>query len=219
MLDRFLGRLLVPGEISVLHGDSRAILSVLAHHIAVAAAARPSTVIYLDSGLSFSPRLVRRIAPSDLQSDDLLSRMAIGRVLSLSDFEELVTRGCQRDDVALIVVDSLAGVLNLSTTPATRTRQRQLFDAISRVRSDVSSSAVHLLLLDHSVVDWSNRTLLPLGGLTLAHAVDTIVSAVRVSQSGGLVRLAVEKSSFGVSHEAVVIRVTSSGIFEIGIGE
>jgi len=174
-LDAVLGRLLMPCYISLLHGPSRAPLTALAHLAAVCAAkADGKQSVYLHAGNNYSPMLARSLCGRNQDTCDILGRIVVGKVLSLSDIEQQL---CQIEDIGhvqLIVIDSLTSVLDLSESSASPSRQRQLFHALELLRDLANASSVHLMITDHSSPNWVSGQATPIGGNVVAHGVDSV---------------------------------------------
>ncbi|MCF2136501.1 MAG: hypothetical protein K9W43_04590 [Candidatus Thorarchaeota archaeon] len=216
VLHNFLGRLLRPGEISLLHGPERAPLSLLAHWISIHATSRKHPVAYLDSANNFSPVTVRSMLADEKKVNAVLKLVGVGHPLTLSDLERLVKRAASMEGLRLIVVDSLTGLLNLSGTPGTAERQRMLFRSMDSVRQLLVSSDTHLMMTDHSSA-WSSQSA-PLGGLVLAHAVDSIVRVIRLPETKEIFRLVIERSSAPSDFGGIVIRINHRGVMSVKRG-
>ncbi|MFW9813280.1 MAG: hypothetical protein ACFFF9_12540, partial [Candidatus Thorarchaeota archaeon] len=124
VLDRTFGSLIQPRSISVLHGDERAPLSILAHTIAVSVAKtnHDAICIFLDSGSNYSPALVRTLSTDN----EVLERILVGNVMGLSDVLELIGNLDPLSEVPIIILDNLTGALNLTGAPGSKGRQREL---------------------------------------------------------------------------------------------
>jgi len=213
VLDRTLGRLLLPGEISLLYGDSRSVLTIMAHWIAIAGTRRGRASVYLDTGKNFSPNLVRSMVGDSDRATRVLRRIGVGKVLCAQDFEQHALRSLAMRETSVIVLDSLAALLSLTGSPGTVERQRALFRVLERVREHIAERHVHVLMTDRCTTSWSSEAVSPLGGLVLAHSVDSVARLIPLLSAGQTARLVVERSSCGVnSTDSVVVRVTRRGI-------
>ncbi len=212
-LDSLLGRILLPEQMSLLHGPERSPLTFIAHAVAIAAARQDEgRAIFIDSGSNYSPNLARSMCDSNGESNDILGRIVIGNVLSLLDLEELATDILNLGYVSIIILDSLTGVLNLSGAPGSAGRQRELFRSLEVMRELVIEIGSHLLMTDHSSRNWSSGRPIPIGGNVLAHAVDSVVRVDRLNVGKNLVRMLIERSTVGTESQAVILVEGKKGL-------
>jgi RecA/RadA recombinase len=212
-LDDLIGGILAPEQLSLLHGPERSPLTLLAHAIAIAGAELDKgNVVYIDSGSNYSPVLARHLCTSKVSASKILRRVVIGKVLSLSDLEELSKTIPSLDSVLAIVLDSLTGVLNLSGAPGSVGRQRELFHCLEVLRELVNEIGAHLLMTDHSSRNWSSGRATPIGGNVLAHAVDSIVRVDRLDVGNNLIRVLVERSPAVSESQALILVEGKDGL-------
>ncbi|MFX1260656.1 MAG: hypothetical protein ACFFAZ_01080 [Promethearchaeota archaeon] len=212
-LDDLLGGILVPEQLSLLHGPERSPLTLLAHAIAIAAAELDTGhAVYIDSGSNYSPTLARVMCISKNKVSKILSRVVVGRVLSLSDLEKLGKTIPDLGCVSVIVLDSLTGVLNLSGAPGSAGRQRELFHCLEVLRELVNDIGAHLLMTDHSSRSWSLGRPTPIGGNVLAHAVDSVVRVDRLDVGKNLIRVLVERSTAVSEPQALILMEAKDGL-------
>ncbi|MFW9847368.1 MAG: hypothetical protein ACFFD6_11510 [Candidatus Thorarchaeota archaeon] len=216
-LDQLLGCLLLPEQVSLLHGPERAPLTYLAHVIAIAGAgqSKHSYSVFIDSGANYSPKLSRAMCSRGKECSEVLSRIVVGSVLSLSDLEQLSENIKSMDDVSIIVLDSLTGVLNLSGAPGTVGRQRELFHTLEVLRGVVSDLGAHMLMTDHSSRNWSSGRPTPIGGNVLAHAVDSVVRVDKLDVGKNLIRILIERSTLAFDSDAVILKTGKTGLRKI----
>jgi RecA/RadA recombinase len=210
VLDNTFGPLVQPRSISVLHGDERAPLSIIAHTIAVSVAKTSPDVkcIFLDSGSNYSPSLVR-----SLSSDNgLLERILVGNVMGLSDVVRMIENLDPLSYVPIIILDSLTGALNLTGAPGTKGRQRELFSALETLRETANKFNSHVLITDHSSKNWNTGEYTPVGGNVLAHGVDNVVRIDRLREGDNLIRIQVERWITSEKPPAIIVRADSKGI-------
>lgn len=202
---------------SLLHGPERAPLTYLAHAIAIAGASRnnQSHSVFIDSGNNYSPALSRTLCGKNEECSKILARIIVGSVLSLSDLEQLVEGVRSIEEVSIIVLDSLTGVLNLSGAPGTAGRQRELFHTLEVLREVVVDLGVHILLTDHSSRNWNSGRPTPIGGNVLAHAVDSVVRVDRLDVGKNLIRVLIERSTITFDSKAVILKTTKEGLKKI----
>lgn len=218
VLNQFLGHVILPDEISIVHGPDRSPITLLAHWLAVAGTLRGRPVAYIDSGNSFSPHVIRTMVGDDKKAERVLRLIGVGRPFSLVELERLIRRAIDVDKLSLVIVDSLAGVLNLSGAPGTASRQRQLFRTMEYIRKILSDSGAHILMTDYSSFNWSSQGGSPVGGMVLAHAVDSIVHLVRLPETKEIVRLMIEKSSTPAPQSGIVLRINRRGVSTVKSG-
>jgi RecA/RadA recombinase len=216
-LDAVLGRLLIPCQISLLHGPTRAPLTALAHLATVCAAkGEGQRSVYLHSGNNYSPNLARALCGRSQDPSAILQRIVVGRVLSLSDIEQELSQIDELGKVRLVVVDSLTSVLELSENAASAARQRKLFHALEMLRSFVNRSTAHLMMTDHSSPDWGSGQTTPIGGNVVAHNVDSVVRVQKLDiVSDELVSLLVERCPLPEPPTGVVVRMSPKTISSI----
>jgi RecA/RadA recombinase len=212
-LDDLLGSILLPEQLSLLHGPERSPLTSLAHAVAIAAARYNEKIaVFIDSGSNYSPTLSRAMCDSEKETSSILGRIVVGNVMSLSDLKELSTSIPDLGDVSIIVLDSLTGVLNLSGAPGSPGRQRELFHSLEVLRGLVNRLGTHLLMTDHSSRNWSSGKATPIGGNVLAHAVDSVVRVDRLDVGKNLIRVLIERSTVGPETQAVILVETKDGL-------
>ncbi|MHA1925828.1 MAG: hypothetical protein ACW974_07920, partial [Candidatus Thorarchaeota archaeon] len=146
------------------------------------------------------------------ETSRILSRIIVGKVMSLSDLEDLSANILDLGDVSIIVLDSLTGVLNLSGAPGSAGRQRELFHSLEILRGLVNELETHLLMTDHSARNWSSGRPMPIGGNVLAHAVDSVVRVDRLDVGRNLMRVMVERSTVGPETQAVILVEGRNGL-------
>lgn len=210
-LNDTFGRTLIPGQISVIHGLERAPMTAIAHQVMTCVARQGKHAIYIDSGgTNYSATLTRTFLSGDKDSDKILSRISVAPVLGLEDLEFLYRSIQQLDQVGIIIIDSLTGILNLSSPPASKGRQRKLFKALESLRELVNATQAHLLLTDHSSIDWRKGVARPMGGNVIAHGVDSVTKVTSLQKDS--VRVQVERSPVTPSPGGVVIKVSHRGL-------
>jgi hypothetical protein len=216
-LDAVLGRLLMPCHISLLHGSNRAPLTALAHLVTVCAAkGKGQHSAYLHAGNNYSPALARSLCGRNQGASDILQRIAVGKVLSLSDIENELSLIQNTENLQLIVIDSLTSVLDLSDATAGAGRQRKLFRALETIREFVNTSSAHLLMTDHSSPNWVSGEPSPIGGNIVAHNVDSVIRAERLDGvSDDLVSIIVERCPLPDPPTGVVVRLSARSISSI----
>jgi KaiC/GvpD/RAD55 family RecA-like ATPase len=203
-LDSLLGSVLLPEQLSLLHGPERSPLTSLAHAITISAARHnEKQAVFIDSGSNYSPTLARAMCDSKKETTSILSRIVVGEVMSLSDLENLSTSIHDLGNVSIIVLDSLTGVLNLSGAPGSAGRQ---------LRGLVNELGTHLMMTDHSTRNWSSGRPTPIGGNVLAHAIDSVVRVDRLDVGKNLVRVLVERSTKGPETQAVILVEGKDGL-------
>jgi RecA/RadA recombinase len=217
-LDSVLGSVLARGQISLLHGPERAPLTYLAHTITIDSAIESSegVSIFVDSGSNYSPALARSLCNAAHYSQDVLSRIVVANVLSLSELEEIAVQMTTLDKVNIAVLDSLTGVLNLTGAPGSKGRQRALFQSLETLRKIVNKLEIHLVLTDHSSRNWDSGRLTPIGGNVLAHAVDSVLRVDKLDVGQDMVRILVERSPLPPKSESVIVRTSPTGTRKIG---
>ncbi len=213
-LDRTLGALLLPRQISVLHGAERAPLSIIAHGVTVSSLRqkKDARVVFLDSGSNYKPRTIRNLCKMMGISGDDIKRIVVGKVLDLYNLERMVAQVKGMHDVTVVILDNLTSTLNKSFPPGSKGRQRQLFQTLEDFRDLVNEIGCHLLITDHSSVDWNSGARTPVGGNVLAHAVDTLVSVTVIDSHEHLVSLLVEQTPVTPMPAGCVLVVTVDGI-------
>ena len=214
-LDRVLGQLLVPGQVSLIHGPDRSPLTTIAHAIAVGAVKSGGRSAYLDSGSNYSSTLARALCNRSGSPENLLKGITVGPVMSLADLERMVLQVSSMEGITLVVVDSLTGVLNLTGAPRSKGRQRKLFATLEVLRGVVNDNNIHLFITDHSARKWNSGMPSPIGGNVIAHGVDSLIRVDRLAVKDGMFRLEVERSPVNPADKGVVVLIGSSGIKSI----
>lgn len=216
-LSMLLGGQIMQGQISLLHGPDRAPLSFLSHFVAIDSlrSSKVGVAVFIDSGSNYSPVLARRFCGA-YYATRLLNRLVVAKVLSLNDLDEIAENVESLERVNLVVLDSLTGVLNLSGSPGTKSRQRSLFRALETLRSLVNELDIHLLMTDHSSRNWTSGRPTPIGGNVLAHAVDSVLRIDRLDAGKDMVRILVERSPVVPITESLILRIGHTGIRGIG---
>ncbi len=215
-LQQLLGKTLVPGEISLLHGRERSLLTLLTHLICTNIGISGQSALYLDSGRNFSPLIINKMLKtlSKKESAEVLSRISVGEVYNLEDIETISSQIDAVDGPSLIVLDNLTGLLNLSTSPGKKGRQRRLFAALDETRRLVNRRNVHVLITDHSTADWQSGSFKPIGGNVVAHAVDSLSLVTKV-ETEDIVNIKVERSPHVNAPAGILVRLNHRGAFEL----
>ncbi len=208
-LDQTLGRVLLPSQVSLVHGPDRAPLTLVAHAVTAGVVSGGGRCLFLDSGGNYNPNLIRAmLGESDPES---VGRIIVGPVFGLTDLTEALKTVKPSDGVLVVVVDSLTGVLNLTGDSGSKERQRDLFGALEELRRTVNSHGVHALLTDHSSNDWRTGERRVVGGNVLQHNIDTSVycSWIRKIEDGIL--LTVERSPVFPPPTSVAVKLGVRG--------
>jgi hypothetical protein len=189
-------------------------LTALAHSVIVAVARQSDVAIpvFLDSGSNFSPKLVRSLCGRTENITKVMNRIIVGKLLSLSDLESFLCQLHEVDNVSMIVLDSLTGVLNLSGAPRSAERQRNLFRTLEVLRKTVNKLQAHILMTDYSSRNWVSGKSTPVGGNVLAHCVDSVVRVNRLDVGNDLIRIEVERCPISSQTSGVILKSGSSGI-------
>ncbi len=210
-LDRVFGKILVPNQISVLHGKERRPMTHLSHMIAVAYAKAGLRAYYVQSGKSYRPHLVRLMLKNESDIDSLLRLISLAPVMNIEDLEHFSSYLKRKDTAGIIILDSLTSLLNLSTKPGTKDRARKLFKILSILRDIVNTNDLHVLLTDHSNTDWQTGQYVPQGGNVLLHAVDTVMKIDRLEVDDESISISIERTSIVPSPSGVLVRLTETG--------
>jgi len=212
-LDAVLGRVLIPQQISLLHGPSRGPLTALAHLAAVCAVRKgDGRSFFLDAASNYSPTLARTLCGRSGDASEVLSRITVGRLLSLSDLRQAASDLAAMTDIRIVVIDSLTSVLNMSGGPSSAGRQRELFRTFEELRTMVNKTGTHVLMTDHSSLDWTSGQPSPIGGNIVAHNVDSVVRIGRLDARDDLVSIFVERCPLAQPPTGVIVSITSRGI-------
>jgi RecA/RadA recombinase len=214
VLDQVFRSIILPKQISLLHGSERAPLSIIAHGVIVSAARSlpDAKCVFLDSGTNYSPTLVRSICPSTDDATEVLKRIVVSQVMGLSDVEYMMKRLSRLEEVSVIILDSLTGTLNLTGAPGTKGRQRELFHTLEVIRRVVNNYNAHVLITDYSSRNWISGEPTPVGGNVLSHAVDSVVQIDRLRTNQGLIRILTERSTASKNPPSIIVRADSRGI-------
>lgn len=217
-LNMLLGKQIIQGQISLLHGPNRAPLSFLSHLVVIDSLRSngAGVAVFLDSGNNYHPLLARRLCGKRDNPSRLLSRLVVAKILSLSDLEDTAENLESLESIHLVVLDNLTGVLSLSGAPGSKRRQRLLFRTLEILRKMVNELDVHLLMTDHSSRNWTSGRSIPIGGNILAHAVDSVLRVDRLDSTKDLIRVFVERSPIVPPSESVIVRIGHEGVNGIG---
>ena len=214
VLEQAFGSIILPRQISLLHSSERAPLSIIAHVVVMSAARSlpAAKCVFLDSGGNYSPTLVRSINPSTDDVAEVLKRIVIGKVLGLSDVEHLMEMLSGLNEVSVIILDSLTGVLNLTGAPGAKRRQRELFHTLKVIRKAVNKYNAHALITDYSSKNWVSGEPTPIGGNVLSHAVDSVLRIDRLRTNQSLIRILTERCAASKNPPSIIVRADSKGI-------
>jgi len=210
ILDNVIGPIFLPGHISVFHSPERFPLTAIAHAVVVGGAQTGRTSVYLDSWSNFRPQLAKRICGAE--SSEILKRVTVGSVLNLRNLQELAEQLKSVEKPAVVILDSLTGVLNMSHPPGSKLRQRELFASLETLREIVLSLNIHMMITDHSTRDWRTGEARPVGGNVIEHAVDSVVSVVSLTEVHEGVKVHVERSPIAPNLGGVIVRIGHRGI-------
>lgn len=214
VLEQSFGSIVLPRQISLLHGPERAPLSIVAHGVAVSTARSlpDAKCVFLDSGTNYSPSLARSICPSTDDAEEVLKRIVVGQVMGLSDIETAMDMLSELDNISVIILDSLTGALNLTGAPGTKGRQRELFHTLETIRTTVNEFNAHALITDYSSKNWISGEPTPIGGNVLSHAVDSVVRIDRLRTNESLIRILTERCTASKTPPSIIVRADSKGI-------
>jgi len=214
VLEQSFGSIILPRQISLLHGSERAPLSIVAHGVAVSAARSlpDAKCVFLDSGTNYSPSLIRAICPSTDDTADVLERIIVGQVMGLADIKEAIGMLSGLDNISVIILDSLTGALNLSGAPGTKGRQRELFHTLETIRKAVNEFNTHALITDYSSKNWISGEASPIGGNVLSHAVDSVLRVDRLRTNENLIRLLTERCAAPTNPPSIIVRADAKGL-------
>ncbi len=213
VLDEVLGRVLLPSQITAVHGRERFQLTAVAHAVAVAATRAGKDVVYLDSSSNFSPRYVRALCSVDTVG--ILKKIMVRSVLNSDDLKSAFRDISTMPSVCLVIIDNLTGVMNMSSAPGSKERQRQLYSTLETIRAATVSNRLQVVILDHSTTDWRTGEKRPIGGNVIEHAVDTVVSMGTIGTMAHCARVQVERTPVTPNPGGVVIMVDHTGIRSI----
>jgi RecA/RadA recombinase len=209
-LDAVLGAIIIPQSVSVIHGQEKAPLTILAHALAVAGA-KSGYSIFLDSGNNYDPTIVRNLCSKKENAETILSSILVKRIMELNTLEGLSDAIITKDEVNVVVLDSLTQLLNLSSELHTKKRQRILYRALEIFRDMVNRGRIHLVMIDHSTRDWQTKQFNPIGGNVLVHGVDSVVRVCGIGIDEH-VRILVERSPIIPSPGSIIIKINPRGI-------
>lgn len=213
MLDAVIGKILLPSHISVLHGEERFPLTAISHAVMIGAGKNNKHAIYLDSGSNFNPQLIRVLSQGD--EEHVLDRIKIANPLSLADLEMIMESVESMENISLVVIDSLTGIMNMSAAPGSKERQRQLFKTLEVLRNIVLRLNTHLLLTDHSAKNWRTGQSRPVGGNVIDHAVDSVIQVTTLQEVPDAVRIDVERTPITPNPGGVILKIGHKGIRSI----
>ena len=213
-LDAALGPVIVPQQISLVHGPDRAPLTLIAHAVVAGGLPDGGRSVFLDSGGNYSPNLMRSLLSRD--PSDTIGRIIVGPVFGLSDLSDAIENVFKMDNVRVIVLDSLTAVLNMTGDVGSKNRQRNLFRVLELLRGLVIEKDIHVLMTDYSQKDWKTGELKIIGGNVLTHGIDTSVycSAIRDIDDGILVT--VERSPVFPLPNPVAVKIGPKGSRPLG---
>jgi hypothetical protein len=214
VLEQSFGCIILPRQISLLHGSERAPLSIVAHGVAVSAARSlpDATCVFLDSGTNYSSSLIRAICSSSRDTPSVLKRIIVGQVMGLTDIEEAIGMLSGLDSISVIILDSLTGALNLSGAPGSKGRQRELFRTLETIRKVVNDFDTHALITDYSSKNWNSGEPSPIGGNVLSHAVDSVLRIDRLRTNENLIRILTERCAAPKNPPSIIVRADSKGL-------
>ncbi|MGQ4912813.1 MAG: hypothetical protein ACP6KW_11635 [Candidatus Thorarchaeota archaeon] len=208
-LDATLGTVILPQQVSLIHGPERAPLTLVAHAIAAGGVLAGGRSVFLDSGGNYRPNLIRALLGTE--ATESVGRMVVAPVFGLPDVPTALEGIHGMGNVRVVVLDSLTGALNLSGDSGSKKRQRALFRVLELIRELVLTEAIHFVMTDYSSRDWKTGQVRIIGGNVLAHSIDTSVycSAIRTIEDGILV--SVERSPVIPLPDSVAIKIGFRG--------
>ena len=202
---------LVPNQISLIHGTLRSPMTVLCHEIAVSCIRSKKKAVYVDSGTNFKPRLAKRLFNHDDTSD--LENLLVVNVLGLDDIEEIIAS--LSSDFAIVIIDSLVGAMNLQLPPGTKKRQRRLYQLMENLRTFVIENDSHLVATNHSSREPVTGESHPIGGNVVAHSVDSMIRVSSFENHGEIFQIKIERSPTFQRPESILVRMGDFGIRSI----
>jgi hypothetical protein len=213
-LDQVLGRVLIPGQVSLLHGPDRAPLTLVAHAVAAGAVSEGGRCLFLDSGGNYNPNLMRAMLAGG--SSESVARIIVGPVLGLVDLREALKSIRLEDHLLVVVIDSLTAILNLTGDIGSKERQRDLFGVLEELRKAVNGLGFHALMTDFSSNDWSTGSRRAVGGNVLAHNIDTSAYCSWIRRVEDGILLTVERSPVFPPPSSVAVKLGVRGPRSLG---
>ncbi len=207
-LNDLFSSVLIPGQISLIHGPMRSPMTILSHEIAVGCIRSGKLTVYLDSGTNFKPTLARRLMGD--ANEDALQKLMVANVMGLDDIEEIIASVAT--NYSIIVLDSLTGALNLNLPPSSKKRQRRLFSMLETLRETMIDSPSHLVITDHSSRDPITGASRPVGGNVLEHSIDSMIRITAFENHGYTFQIKIERSPTLKKPESLMVRMGEFGI-------
>ena len=200
--------ILVPNQVSLIHGTQRSPMTVLCHAIAVSCIRTKKSAVYIDSGTNFKPRLAKRLFNNNDVSE--LENLLVVNVMGLDDIEEIIAS--LSTDFAIVIIDSLVGAMNLQLPPATKKRQRRLYQLMEKLRTFVVENNSHIVATNHSSREPVTGESHPIGGNVIAHSVDSMIRVSSFENHGDIFQIKIERSPTYQKPESILVRMGDFGI-------
>jgi hypothetical protein len=207
-LNLLLKSILVPSQITLIHGQLRSPMTILSHEIAIGSIRSGKNTMYLDSGTNFKPTLARKIAGEEYAKD--LKNLIVANIMGLDDVEDIVTSVASK--YPIIIIDSLTGALNLNLPPGSKKRQQRLFSTLETLRESIMETSSHLIITDHSSRDPITGESRPVGGNVLQHSIDSMVRISSFENRGETYQIKIERSPNIQTPESLLVRMGDFGI-------
>jgi RecA/RadA recombinase len=200
--------ILVPNQVSLIHGTQRSPMTVLCHAIAVSCIRTKKSAVYIDSGTNFKPRLAKRLFNNNDVSE--LENLLVVNVMGLDDIEEIIAS--LSTDFSIVIIDSLVGAMNLQLPPATKKRQRRLYQLMEKLRTFVIENNSHIVATNHSSREPVTGESHPIGGNVVAHSVDSMIRVSSFENHGDIFQIKIERSPTYQKPESILVRMGDFGI-------
>lgn len=198
--------------ITLIHGPDRAPLTIFAHHLAVQVAKTGNSIVFLDSGKNYSPRIIRSMCKNPNKSEEIMKLVHFSNILNLEDIQLFRESLNAINSLSLLIIDNLTTLLNLSGDPGSRERQHSLFKTLEILRELANSNDIHIILTGHSKRDWDSGKIIPVGGNILTHDIDWSLLVKFLEGTRDQYRILVEKSPLQKSFRAIVVRIGKKGV-------
>ncbi len=199
-------------QITLIHGPNKAPLTLLAHNLAVQVAKAGKSVVFLDSGKNYNPRIIRSMCKNSSQSEKVMRLVHFTNILNLEDIQLLKESLREFELLFLLIIDNLTNLLNLSGNPGSKERQRKLFNTLECLRGLANSMDIHILLTGHSKRNWDSGKIIPIGGNVLTHDIDWSLLVGLLEGTRDYYRILAEKSPIHGIPPAIVVRIRKSGV-------
>lgn len=182
--DRFLNGGIEKGHITEIFGEGGSGKTNICIETAITESKRGNKVVYVDTE-GVSPERLYQILNN--ASEEILKNIYFFRSYSIEEQEEMMEKAItlieEREDISLIIVDSLTEFYRAELSNGTSTKAKLFLSKQLTNLSRLSKKRnVAVLVTNQVYLDINTKEIMPIGGYTINHIAKTIIQLRKVGR-------------------------------------